>query len=359
MNEKVSFWRSFGVALLCWTAIAMILGWGMFSDDRDNANYLPYGHYFVWAASEYLSWAFVAPVLFAFARRYPIGEKHLPLRVVQYALFIAGLLVMRPFLTALGWFYRPDQHAPYLATVSHLGHKEAAGAVQIAIVLFILSAYQNAKREARRRQLREVILESRASAAELQMLRMQLHPHFLFNTLQAATVLIHDNPAAAENVLHRLSELLRVALDDMRNMQVPLREEISFLQNYVEIQKYRFQDRLEVRLEVAEDALSIPVPSLLLQPLVENAIHHGIGRNKGSDVVEVSAHRHGTDLLLQIKNTASDLNANADHLGNGVGLKNTRARLEQMYGDGASVLLTSLSPKGVCATVRLPLERPA
>lgn len=359
MHEKVSLWRSFGVALLCWTVIATILGWGMFSDDRDHANYLPYAHYFVWTAAENLSWAFIAPFLFAFARRYPYDEKHLPLRLLQYALFIASVVVVRPFVTSLGWFYKPDQHEPYLATLSHMRHKEAVVVIQITILLFILSAYQNAKREARWRQLREATLESRVSTAELQMLRMQLQPHFLFNALQAATVLIHENPTAAEHVLHRLSELLRVALDDMRSMQVPLQQEIKFLENYVEIQKYRFQDRLDVCLDIAEDALDVPVPSLLLQPLVENAIHHGIGRNKGIDVVEVSAHRSGTDLLLQVKNMASDLNLDTGPSGNGVGLKNTRARLEQMYGEQASVHLTALSPRGVCATVRLPLERTA
>jgi two-component system, LytTR family, sensor kinase len=188
---------------------------------------------------------------------------------------------------------------------------------------------------------------------------MQLHPHFLFNSLQAATVLIHENPAAAENVLQRLSELLRVALDDMRSMQVPLEQELVFLENYVEIQKQRFQECLDVRLEIAPDALTVPVPSLLLQPLVENAIHHGIGRHKGNDVVKVTAQRHGQDLLLQVKNMASDLGSDTEPSGNGVGLKNIRARLQQMYGDQASVKLTPLSPKGVCATVKLPVELPA
>src|ERR1700749_839951 len=119
------------------------------------------------------------------------------------------------------------------------------------------------------------------------------------------------NPLAAENVLQRLSELLRVALDDMRSMQVPLKQEIVFLENYIEIQKQRFQERLDVHMEIASDALPIPVPSLLLQPLVENAIHHGIGKNKGSDVIEVTAQRHGQDLLLQVKNMASDLSSDA------------------------------------------------
>jgi LytS/YehU family sensor histidine kinase len=259
-------------------------------------------------------------------------------------------------MTLIGWLYVPDQHQSFFDTASHLREKEMFGEIQITLVLFILSAYQNARREARLRELREAALESRVSTAELQMLKMQLHPHFLFNSLQAATVLIHEDPSAAENVLQRLSELLRVALDDMRSMQIPLDQEVTFLRHYIEIQRYRFQSRLEVRLAIADDVLSVPVPSLILQPLVENAIHHGIGRHKGSDVIEVSAQRHGNQLLLQVKNRASELDQVSPPSGNGVGLKNTRARLQQMYGDQACVSLAPLSPKGVCATVTVPVE---
>src|ERR1700761_8913735 len=106
MDEKVSFWRSFCVALLCWTAAGIILGWGMYSGDRDNANYLPTAHYFVWTAADVYSWAIVTPFLFAFARRYPLKERYLPQRVLQYALFLTGVIVVRPVLmTLLGWLY--------------------------------------------------------------------------------------------------------------------------------------------------------------------------------------------------------------------------------------------------------------
>jgi LytS/YehU family sensor histidine kinase len=188
---------------------------------------------------------------------------------------------------------------------------------------------------------------------------MQLHPHFLFNSLQAAIVLTQENPAAAENVLQNLSELLRVALGDMRHSQVPLEQELSFLRNYVAIQKQRFQERLTVQFDVAADALPIPVPSLLLQPLVENAIHHGIGKHKGNDIVVITVRRQGQKLLIQVTNLASSLIEDQVTSGHGVGLKNTRARLEQMYGDCAELELTSLHPNGVCTTVTIPVETPA
>jgi len=329
----------------------------LFVNDRDHANYLPYAHYFVWAGADAFSWAMITPFIFLFARTYPFQRQHWLLRTVQYALLASVVILVQPALKSPAWLYKPDQHQPFVQTISLLGKKERLSIIQICFFLYFLSAYQNTRREARWRQLREAELESRISFAELHMLRMQLNPHFLFNTLQAATVLIHENPEAAENMLVRLSELLRAALDDMRILQVPLEKEITFLEHYVGIQKERFQERLTIRFDVALDVLSVSVPTFLLQPLVENAIHHGIGTHKGSDVVEVTARRNGQQLVLEIKNFASSLLESNSSSGHGLGLKNTRARLEQMYGDQATLELLPLLPAGVCATVTLPVER--
>lgn len=357
IKKTVSFWRSFGVAVLCWTAMGLINGRELFVNDQDHANYLPYAHYFVWAGAEASSWALITPFIFLFARHYPFHRQRWALRTLQYAVLAAAVILVQLALKSPAWLYKPDQHQPYVKTMVELGHKSTLGSFQMCLILYFLSAYQNTRREARWRQLREAELESRISVAELHMLRMQLNPHFLFNALQAATVLIHEDPLAAENVLQRLSELLRVALDDMRSLQVPLEQEITFLKYYVEIQKQRFQERLTVRVHMAADTLLIPVPTLLLQPLVENAIHHGIGRHKGCDVVEVTSRREGEHLVLEIRNSASSLLENNSSPGHGVGLKNTRARLEQMYGDQATVELLPLLPTGVSATVTLPVER--
>ena len=342
--------------MICWTALGLFEGRSLFLNDRDHANYLPYAHYFVWAGADAFSWAMITPFVFLFARRYPFHRQHWLLRLVQYALLTYAVVLLHPALESLAWLYRPDQHQPFVRTIVLLGRKEVPEVIQICLFLYVLSAYQNTRREARWSQLREAELESRISDAELHMLRMQLNPHFLFNALQAATVLVHEDPVAAENVLQRLSELLRVALDDMRSLQVPLEQEIIFLEHYVEIQKQRFQERLTVRFHMAPDTLSVPVPTLLLQPLVENAIQHGIGSHKGSDVVEITARRDGRQLVLEIRNLASSLLEQNGSSGHGVGLKNTRARLEQMYGDQATLELMSLLPAGVCATVTLPVE---
>jgi two-component system LytT family sensor kinase len=357
IHTAVSFWRSFGVAIACWTALGLFQGRVLLVNDRDHANYLPYAHYFVWAGIDAFSWATITPFLFLFARNFPFQRRHWLLRTLQYAVLGCLVVLAHPALKSPAWLYKPDQHETLVQTFFHLARKELPETIQVYIILCFVSAYQNTRREARWSQLREAELASRISVAELHMLRMQLNPHFLFNALQAATVLVHEDPLAAENVLQRLSELLRVALDDMRSLQVPLEQELTFLEHYVEIQKQRFQERLVVRLHIAPDTLPILVPTLLLQPLVENAIHHGIGRHKGSDIVEVASRREGQQLVVEIRNSASSLSEKNSSSGHGVGLKNTWARLEQMYGGQATVELLPLFPTGVCAKVTLPLER--
>jgi LytS/YehU family sensor histidine kinase len=186
------------------------------------------------------------------------------------------------------------------------------------------------------------------------MLRIQLHPHFLFNTLQAATILVHEDPNAAEDVLLRLSDLLRVTLDEMSNHEVTLQRELVFLDLYLGIQRQRFKDRLRVHVAADPAILNRKVPSLILQPLVENAVHHGIGRHKEDDSVEVSAHANNGFLELEVRNYASTLDNNASHNGHGVGLRNIRSRLEQLYGDAATLELRPIQPRGVSAVVRIP-----
>ncbi len=355
-KEHVSFWRSLGVSAMCWAAFGLIQGRLVFMNDRNQAIYLPYAHYVVWVGIESFSWTVITPFIFLFARHFPFKKKRWFARSCQYTLLTLAVLTVHPALSAPAWLYKPDQHQTFLRTLMSEGSKQGFGAIQVCLTLYFLAAYQNTRREARARELREAELESRVSTAELHMLRMQLHPHFLFNVLQAATVLIHEDPIAAENILQRLSELLRVALDDLRSLQVPLEQEMAFLDHYVQIQKQRFGERLTVRFDTAPDTLPIPVPTLFLQPLVENAIHHGIGTHKGCDQIEIDARLNGRNLVLEIRNFASSLTQHDPANGHGVGLKNTRARLEQMYGDRATLELASLQPRGVRTTVILPLE---
>jgi two-component system, LytTR family, sensor kinase len=186
-------------------------------------------------------------------------------------------------------------------------------------------------RESQERELTAAQLRTRLAEANLQALQRQLHPHFLFNTLNTISALMHRDTQAADAMLERLGDLLRLTLDRIGTQHVSLKDELDFLRKYLEIEKTRFGERLHVHIEVDLDTLDAKVPNLVLQPIVENALRHGIGPKIGGGRVDISARRDGDDLWLEVRDNGVGLTTDAFH--NGVGLTNTRSRLEHLYGD--------------------------
>ena len=187
-------------------------------------------------------------------------------------------------------------------------------------------------RRFRDRELRAAHLESRLARAQLDVLRMQLHPHFLFNTLHTVSVLVREGDnETADRVIARLSELLRLSIDLEATNEVPLSRELEILSAYLDIQQTRFQERLRVSIDVDDEARDGLVPTLILQPLVENSIRHGIGHRENGGCVAIVGRRVGDHLELTIRDDGPGMAASASN-GSGVGLANTRARLEQLYG---------------------------
>jgi signal transduction histidine kinase len=190
--------------------------------------------------------------------------------------------------------------------------------------------------------------------ARLSALRMQLQPHFLFNALNAAVTLVRrqDN-ASAIAVLNRLADLLRHVVATESRPMVPLSEEVAFVANYLELERVRFGDRLSVAIDVAPDVAGVRVPTLLLQPLVENAVRHGVGPMEGPGSITISAAADGGALRITVRDTGCGVTT-PDQPGTGLGLRNTRERLRQIYGDGASLRIANDPAGGVVAEVRLP-----
>jgi LytS/YehU family sensor histidine kinase len=180
---------------------------------------------------------------------------------------------------------------------------------------------------------------------------MQLQPHFLFNTLHSISALMHRDVEAADRMLTRLSDLLRLTLESASTPEVPLSRELDFLDAYLEIQQTRFEERLEVVRDIDPLALDALVPNLLLQPLVENAIRHGVANRTTGGRVEISARRENGRLTLSVRDDGPGLSPNA---GQGVGLSNTRARLEHLYGEAQSLALANDPAGGVRVTVVAP-----
>jgi two-component system LytT family sensor kinase len=184
-----------------------------------------------------------------------------------------------------------------------------------------------------------------------------MNPHFLFNTLHAISALVERDPAGVRRMIARLSELLRHTLETRADQEVPLREEMSFINRYLEIMQVRFQGKLHIEQNIDPAAAEALVPTLILQPIVENALEHGVNRAKGDGRIAIEARIDDEVLVISVRDNGPGLEDPATR--DGVGLGNSRARLEQLYGDEASIALRSLPDEGVLAEIRLPFHTAA
>ncbi len=212
-------------------------------------------------------------------------------------------------------------------------------------------------RELKERELLEGRLRALAAQAELKALKAQINPHFLFNTLNTIAELVHADPAQAEATVERLAEMFRYVLTGTERGLVPLQEELAFVDDYLEIEQARFGERLRLTREVAPEALSVPVPGLILQPLVENAVRHGQGAD-GSVDLTIRVRPHGNEVLIVIADQGPGLHP-PPHGGRagegGLGLRNVDERLRKTYGEGYALESTANEPQGTVVTVRIPV----
>ena len=337
-------------------ALAVLLfatHWYVYDASRANAN--PVAYYLWWSA---YMWVLLTPLAVWLATHYPLTTATWKWSLPFHLTSSLVLTVLQVFLEgSIGWF-RHQHDLSFLGALRHYYSQH----IQLSLVTYwvIVTATQFYRTHdlARQRSLRAAKLEAQLAESRLEILRAQLQPHFLFNTLQAATVLVHDDPSGAEDILLRLGELLRVSLDELRLPEITLSRELEILEQYMGIQQRRFGDRLRFELVTQDAVLSCRVPSMVLQPLVENAIRHGIGEHKDCDVVTITALEYGGRLLLNVSNRTGVLEDIPERLfKRGLGLINTKARLEQLYGDEQSLELRSLEPQGVAVVLTLPLRR--
>jgi two-component system, LytTR family, sensor kinase len=333
-----------------WVAVVLLFAVQWFAYDAARGNTDRFYHYLWWS---FYTWGVLTPIVVTLALRHPIDgaswKRALPLHLAA-SLVIVGLEISAEVL--IGKLYT-HRDALLLDVVKHYFGRHAQ--VSMFTYWLIVGAVQlhHMRDAARRRELRASRLEAELNAAQLEMLRAQLHPHFLFNTLQAATTLVHDDPDAAEDILVRLSELLRVSMDEVHVQEVPLKRELELIELYMGIQVRRFGDRLQFVVSIGLDVRECMVPALILQPLVENAIGHGIARHKRKDTVTIRGARDGSSLRLEVRNLSGTLEPGGTRP-HGIGLANTRARLEQLYGEQQILELRNLLPSGVSTEIVLP-----
>jgi sensor histidine kinase YesM len=233
----------------------------------------------------------------------------------------------------------------------------------VAIVVYglilTLGHALNYYKQSRESQLKAANLETQLARSQLQALKMQIHPHFLFNTLNSISALQMEDIAAAQRMTARLGDFLRLTLENAGRQEVTLKQEIEFLKCYLDIERVRFGQRLTTDIQLDPATLDAQVPNLILQPIVENAIKHGISQRIAPGIIEISARRENGRLRVQVRDNGPGLRADAVDsegvLKEGVGLSNTRARLDWLYGSDYRFELKNVSQGGLAVSLELPL----
>jgi two-component system, LytTR family, sensor kinase len=307
-------------------------------------------------------WLAFLPLIFWLGRRFPFERGRWPRSLLVHTL--AGLVF--PLL----------QQAVDSVVLPHLGYPPMAGLntfaatyrafllmnFPISVVVYWVSLGAQSGigyyRMYRERELRASQLEAKLAQSQLQILKMQLHPHFLFNTLNTISELIHKAPDAAESMVTDLSDLLRLSLQTVGRQEVSLRQELDFLNKYLQIEQTRFHDRLVVQMRIDPESLDASVPNMILQPLVENALRHGIAPLACGGRVLIQATRDNGSLRLSVSDDGVGLSGDDDDaVREGVGLSNTRARLRRLYGAAHQFEMQGEPDRGVTLRMTIPYRR--
>ena len=346
-----------------WTFFAVLNASQVFIGMRAEGMDHSFGTMLAWQLSNWYLWALLTPLILWLGRRFPFERARWARSLAVHFLFCALVAVAHSALHNLATIYiRPfgalTNERPFLDMF--WGRLASQFHLYVLIYGTILGAGYafNYYVKFRERETRASQLEAQLAQAQLHALKMQLHPHFLFNTLNGIAGLVRDNKSqTAVRMIAGLSDLLRHTLDTEAQQEVPLRRELEFLELYLDIQQMRFPDRLRVRMEVAPETLDAQVPNLILQPLVENAIRHGIAPRAAPGTVGVRARRDDSLLEIKVYDDGPGLRPHARAgAGGGIGLANTRARLAQLYGVDHRFDVRDRAEGGVEATLVVPFK---
>lgn len=385
IRQQLLLW---GLVLGLWALLVLA-----FAGHLVFANQLPWGEALRISLRDWYPWALLAPFVVWLSSQFPLERSRLALSVpvhvvacmltVLFCEWLARPLPPEQILPPLENPRLPGNPAPEYRRPEQPGFQRlpdpqspaaprapqplrrfipAGGAalrakfnlpIYWAIVCFVHAVTYQRRSEERERTALE--LEARLADAKLEALRMQLHPHFLFNTLNAIATLVHRDPRAADEMIANLSELLRAALDTSAQ-EIPLRQELDFLNRYLDIQQVRFGERLRVEKEIDAAALDGLVPTLILQPLVENAIRHGIEPHPTTGVLTLRAKLDGGTVRLTVRDTGGGPKPHGQSPP-GIGLTNTQGRLHALYGARARLTLNTGADGGFAVEMELPFRK--
>jgi two-component system LytT family sensor kinase len=352
-------WVRWTAVFLVWTAVGLFFAsqasmWDRFLFRQQ----VPWQRALSTNLTFYYIWAVLTPFVIWIGKRFRLEKKQWGKSLAVHFPISIALAVLQLIAAEALWGMMRDEPLSLYETFRAIEFSFAFNFHINFLTYWVILAFSymiDYYRLVRDRELRASVLEAQLTKANLRALKMQLQPHFLFNTLNAISSLMHKNIADADRVVARLGDLLRYSLDSGGVQEVSLAEELDFLRRYLEIEQIRFGERLTVKINAERETLQAKVPNLILQPLVENAIRYGIGNRAKGGAIEISAQRDEDSLILAVKDDGPGLSHNGNGgFEEGVGLRNTRARLEQLYGDQQEFHLFNGDRRGLEVRLKIP-----
>lgn len=355
-------WGRWFLVWVIWTVVGIVFTLqGYFTSYRSERPTAFTESLYIQMAWSYL-WALATPLVLWATSHIPIERhnwvrnslKHIPISVLLSVL-VTALGHVTIWLN-WGWRYGKPFSFERMGRFIVGNFSEGIGMYMLVALTSYAFSYYRRYREG---QVRTFQLEAQLSQAQLQALKMQLHPHFLFNTLHSISALLNKDTEAARKMITRLGDFLRLTLENSGTQEVTLQQEMEFLRCYLEIERVRFQDRLVTHINVPSAALSAKVPNLILQPIVENAIRHGIAPRSKPGRIEISAEPHNGTLRIQVRDNGPGM---PDHrtsdilFRKGLGLANTENRLDRLYGSAHRLALSNNSDGGLLVTLEIPFR---
>ena len=352
-------WMKWLCVFLFWTLVGFAFAGQLYLSRANVGSPVTWSFAIGRSLGDWYAFAVLSLPAFWLARWFPFHRftwaRHLFIHLMASAVFSLAWMLLRAGLEQFhGW-----SGGNRVSFSTAFSHALVATFFFNLLVYWVIVAVAHAfdyYRKFHERELRTVELENRLTQARLQALQMQLNPHFLFNTLNAISSLMHKDVEAADRMIARLSDLLRYTLESTEAQEVPLERELDFLKRYLEIQQTRFGERLVVRMDIVADTLEALVPNLVLQPLVENAIAHGVAPHSRRGAIVLSSRKLGEVLELEVRDNGAGLRQN-QVFKEGVGISNTRARLEQLYGDRFQFEFTKATEGGLAVKIVIPWRR--
>jgi sensor histidine kinase YesM len=342
------------IGFVLWTVLAFLSAAGAHVYTASMGAPISWAQLLAWNITISSIWSLLTPIVYELARRYSFDRAswrlslaiHIVASVILTSVGALALVLLNPVIT---WTKEPS--VPFLAHVLSRTFMDIQRYWYVVLITQAIAYYGKYQE----RQLVSSQLEAQLARAQLEVLKIQLEPHFLFNTLNSIAALARHDGEAAEHMTLQLADLLRMSLDGVGVHEVPLHQELTFLQKYIDIQQVRFHDRLSVETEIDPPTLDTLVPNFILQPLVENAIRHGIGPRRTPGWIRISTWRDHDDVWMEIRDNGVGLTRGRGLMPQeGVGLRNTRGRLQQLYNEDHAMVLEDAPGGGCTVKIRVP-----